>query len=63
MTASAKETSRLLSLNRHQSEFQILAYVAVAVLPGAIIGLEREVKDSRPDRAHTCSLRALPRCL
>ena len=29
----------------HGTEFQILAYVAVAMLLGAIIGLEREFKD------------------
>jgi putative Mg2+ transporter-C (MgtC) family protein len=32
-------------LSRYQTEFQILAYVAVAMLLGAIIGLEREFKD------------------
>jgi putative Mg2+ transporter-C (MgtC) family protein len=31
--------------NLHGTEFQILAYVAVAMLLGAIIGLEREFKD------------------
>jgi putative Mg2+ transporter-C (MgtC) family protein len=29
----------------HATEFQILAYVAVAMLLGAIVGLEREFKD------------------
>jgi putative Mg2+ transporter-C (MgtC) family protein len=31
--------------NLHGTEFQILAYVAVAMLLGALIGLEREIKD------------------
>ena len=32
-------------LNRYPTEFQILVYVAAAMLLGAIIGLEREFKD------------------
>ena len=31
--------------NSHGTEFEILAYVAVAMMLGAIIGLEREFKD------------------
>jgi putative Mg2+ transporter-C (MgtC) family protein len=43
--AIVKEVSSLPFLNRYQTEFQILAHVAVAMLLGAIIGLEREFKD------------------
>lgn len=62
MTATTKEMINFQFLDPFGTELQILAYVGVAMLLGAIIGLEREFKDKPAACVHTCSSQARLHC-